>query len=215
MTVDRPLDGVELRLSREAVHVASESPVTCYSSAIVGGGLATVRHILNMHVPKGYHVPEPAPDLRAFAARHGIVESFVGLMTAARTEEAAVVTERQDGIAVVAIVTAGLSNPVATGLSPVHRCTPSTINTILLVEADLAPAALVNAIITATEAKALVLAGAGVKTPDGLPASGTSTDAVVVAALGRGRRVSYAGPVSECGWLVAQAVRRALTYALG
>lgn len=173
------------------------------------------RHILNMHVPKGYAAPDPGADLRAFAESRGIAEPFVGLMTAAWTEKAALVTERQEDLMVTAVVTAGLSNPVAAGISPVHRCEASTINTILILDADLPPAALVNSIITATEAKALVLAEKNALTSDGHPATGTSTDVVVVAATGRGPRVPYAGPVSECGWLVARAVRLALTHALG
>ncbi len=215
MTVHRPLEGVEIRVDQEAVHVVSETSLICCASAIVGGGIIPARHILNMHVPKGYSTPDPGVDLRAFAKCRGIVEPFVGMMTAAWTEKAAVVTGAQDGITVTAVVTAGLSNPVAAGVSPVHRCEASTINTILLVDADLPPAALVNSIITATEAKTLVLGEAKALTPDGRPASGTSTDAVVVAATGRGRRVSYAGPVSDCGWLLARATRLALAHALG
>ncbi len=215
MTMHRRLEGIEIRADQEAVHVTSEKPLICCASAIVGGGIIRACHILNMHVPKGYCAPDPGADLRAFAKRWGIVEPFVGMMTAAWTEKASVVTEAQGGLTVTAVITAGLSNPVAAGVSGMHQCEPSTINTILLVDADLSPAALVNSIITATEAKALVLGEIGALTPDGRPASGTSTDAVIVAATGRGRRVTYAGPVSDCGWLLARATRLALAHALG
>ena len=50
----------------------------------------------------------------------------------------------------------------------------------------LTPAAMVNAVITATEAKTMTLAEWDVRTPEGEPASGTSTDTVVVACTGRG-----------------------------
>jgi adenosylcobinamide amidohydrolase len=40
---------------------------------------------------------------------------------------------------------------------------------------------MVNAVITATEAKSMTLVEWDVRTPDGDPASGASTDAVVVA----------------------------------
>ena len=46
-------------------------------------------------------------------------------------------------------------------------------------------------------------------TPDGAPATGTVTDAVVVAWTGRGAVLPYLGPASLGGWLVARAVRRA------
>jgi iron complex transport system ATP-binding protein len=71
---------------------------------------------------------------------------------------------------------------------------------------------LVNLIITVTEAKALALGDAGVKAADGTTASGTSTDAVVVAATGRGARCRFGGPVSELGWAAACATRWAVGH---
>src|SRR3989442_613684 len=70
--------------------------------------------------------------------------------------------------------------------------------------------AVVNAVITATELKTLALTSAGVRCADGRLASGTSTDAVVVAATGRGPRCRFGGPVSDLGAVVARAVREAL-----
>ena len=49
------------------------------------------------------------------------------------------------------------------------------------------------------------------KTPEGDPASGTSTDSVVVACTGRGEELGYAGPATPVGWLAARAVRAAMT----
>lgn len=69
--------------------------------------------------------------------------------------------------------------------------------------------ALVNLALTVTEVKTLVLGAAGLACPEGGPASGTSTDAVVVAATGRGPAVRFGGPISEAGWVVARAVRTA------
>jgi adenosylcobinamide amidohydrolase len=88
--------------------------------------------------------------------------------------------------------------------------TVSTINTIVVVDADAEPAALVNAVITVTEVKGAALAAAGVRCADGALATGTSTDAVVVAATGRGRRRQFGGPISDLGWAVAHAARGAL-----
>ncbi len=47
---------------------------------------------------------------------------------------------------------------------------------ILLIDACLTPAAMVNAVITATEVKTQVLMAHGVRTPEGYAATGTSTD---------------------------------------
>jgi acetyl esterase/lipase len=109
------------------------------------------------------------------------------------------------------VVTVGLGNPIAAGRSPlVSRSAPSTINVIVVVDADPSPAALVNAALTVTEVKTATLAACGVRCADGAPASGTSTDAVAVAATGRGRSCRYGGPVSDLGWVVARAARAAL-----
>ena len=206
----QPFDSVEIRVDPEAVHVVSESSLLVCSSALVGGGIVSVRHIINMHVPKGYSNGDPAADLREFARRQGIYEPFVGLLTAAWTQDATLIIERADGITVAVVATVGLSNTIAAGVSQAAACVPSTINTIVLIDGTPAPGALVNAVITATEAKALVLAEAGIKTADGWQASGTSTDAVVVAATERGRSLHFAGPVADGGWLIARAVRSAI-----
>lgn len=205
------ISGVEIETGRDAVWVRSVEPLRVLSSAVVGADLAETCHILNMHVPKGYRCGDPAEDLRAFARKLGIAEPFVGLMTAALTHEAAPVTEGADGIVVTAVATVGLGTPVAAGLSPRAPWRPSTINTIVLVDAQLEPGSAVNAVITATEAKVGALSDAGIVTPDGMPATGTVTDAVVVAWTGRGPRLAYLGPATPGGWLVARAVRRAVT----
>jgi len=61
-----------------------------------------------------------------------------------------------------------------------------------------------------TELKALLLHEAGVRHAAGGPVTGTSTDAVVIAATGRGARARFRGPASELRPSIAQAARRAL-----
>jgi adenosylcobinamide amidohydrolase len=122
--------------------------------------------------------------------------------------------EAAEGYRVLAITTVGLSNLTSAGHSPIAVCPHSTINTLVVVDADPEPAALVNAVITATEVKGLALRAAGVVMPDGTAASGTSTDAVVIAATGRGPAARFGGPASPFGWAVARAVRAALEPAV-
>ena len=108
------------------------------------------------------------------------------------------------------MATVGLGNPVEAGRSLVAIYRPSTINTIVVLDANPEPEAFVNLVMTATESKTLALIAAGVRSPEGAPASGTSTDAVVVAATGRGPRHRFGGPVSDLGWVVGRVVRLAL-----
>ena len=204
------IEGVEIEVRPEAVVVTAARPLTVLSSAVAGGGLTTARSIVNLHVHK--HCPWEDAGLRldAFAARRALPTPWVGLLTAAWTEKAQVASASAAGITALAVVTVGLGNPVAAGLSARATMPPSTINTVVIVDAVVEPAALVNLVMTATEVKALVLAEAGLRCPDGQPATGTSTDAVVIAATGRGVPARFGGPISDAGWVVAHAARTAL-----
>ena len=224
---ERPLPGITVTTGPRAVRVSSTTPLAILSSAVVGGGAGDLREILNVHVDDGYDGERPEDDLAAVAAELGIREPFVGLMTAAYTEHARCAVESQGEVTVAAVVSIGLSNtssagvtqpigagPADDGREPANGAVapgPGTINVILLVDAALTAAAMVNAVITATEAKTMTLAEWDVRTPDGDPASGTSTDTVVVACTGRGEELRYAGPATPVGWLAARAVRAAMT----
>lgn len=197
-------------IDAEAVVVRAEQPLRAVSSAIVGGGVAEVRSVVNLHVPRGFQCEESERRLEEFVTRRSLPRPFVGLLTGARTELAEHATERGDGLEVWAAVTLGLGNRSAAGRSPAAAWRPSTINTIVIVDGRPEDAALVNLVITATEVKTLALVEGGVRAPDGEMVTGTSTDAVVVAATGRGARCRFGGPVSELGWLVASAVRSAM-----
>jgi adenosylcobinamide amidohydrolase len=61
-----------------------------------------------------------------------------------------------------------------------------------------------------TEAKVGALVEAGVLTAEGVQATGTVTDAVVIAWTGRRARVSYLGPGTAAGSCLARAARRAI-----
>jgi adenosylcobinamide hydrolase len=204
------IDGVEVAIDREAVVITARGRLTAVSSAVVGGGLGEARAIVNLHVPKNVTLDDLEHRLAAFVARRGVPSPWVGLLTAAWTEEAQVAEATEHGITALAVVTVGLSNRVAAGVAPRATWTPSTINAIVVVDAAPEPAALVNAVMTVTEVKTALLVAAGIRCEDGTPASGTSTDAVVVAATGRGPRCRFGGPVSEFGSVVARVARSAL-----
>jgi iron complex transport system ATP-binding protein len=210
-----PIPGITLTRTQQVIHLQSDAPLTVLSSAVVGGDLATTRHILNMHVHDNYNNDTPATDLTALANSLGINEPFVGLMTAAKLERAQVVCKEEAGVTVAAILTVGLTLPTAAGVteSAVQLNQPGTINTILVINANLTPAARANAIITATEAKTLALIEAGVRTPEGGLATGTGTDSIVITTTQRGPLCEYAGPVAPVGALLARAVRTAMQNA--
>lgn len=203
------IEGVAVEIDAEAVVVRAERTLRAVSSAIAGGGLGEARSIVNLHVPRGFRCEESDRRLEDFVSRRSLARPFVGLLTGASTEQAEQVAERYDGITVWAAVTLGLGNRSAAGRTPAMAWRPSTINTIVIVDAEPEDAALVNLVITATEAKTLALADGGVRSVEGGLVTGTSTDAVVIAATGRGTRCRFGGPVSELGWLVGRAVKTA------
>ena len=204
------IDGIAVRASSEAVVIVSALPLRVLSSAVHGGGFASARAVVNLHVAKDDTCLDPSAMLIAYARRADVPEPFVGLLTGAWTELAAFGEENGAGVPTLAVATVGLSNRIAAGRAPVTPWTRGTINTIVVVDADPEPAALVNAVMTVTEVKALVLQEAGIRDAAGCLASGTSTDAVVIAATGRGARRQFGGPASELGWSVAQAAGKAL-----
>jgi iron complex transport system ATP-binding protein len=204
------IDGIEVTVDREAVVVTAREPLTVLSSALVRGGFAAARAIVNLHVPKDLREDQADGLLPRFAVARGVRGPWVGLLTSAWTEKAEVAEARGGGLSALAAVTVGLSNRVAAGASPIAVWAPSTINAIVVVDGAPEPAALVNAVMTVTEVKTALLAAAEVRCEDGHVASGTSTDAVVIAATGRGARHRFGGPISDLGWVVARAARLAL-----
>ncbi len=208
--LDTTIPGIALTIDAAAVRVTSPRPLRVLSSAFVGGGFVETREIVNMHVDDVAPDSSPERELRQFAARLGIAAPFVGLMTAAATEHARLAVAADGALTVATVVSVGLSNTVCAGVTAPAPPAPGTINAILLLDADLTPAAMVNAVITATEGKTMALGEWQVSDARGAPASGTSTDAVVVACTGRGAALDYAGPGTTLGFLAARAVRAAI-----
>lgn len=212
-----PIPGLTLTLARDFLWLRGGDPLRILSSGPGGDGVTAARHVISQYVDTGYCCDEPERDLAALAARLGIAasEPWVGLMTGVALDTAAVTARRRAGLTVAAVVTVGLGNLSAAGRDPWRAAVPpaappaGTINTIVILDAALTPAALVNAVVTATEAKTLALVEGGLRTKGGDLASGTSSDAVVIAATGRGPSLRYAGPATLAGLLIGEAVREA------
>lgn len=214
MQVDLGIAGITARVKENVCIVTSQAPLTTLSSTIVGGGLGQTRCLLNASVGMGYQGTNPVGDLLGIAAVYGLTPPFVGTCTAVAMHHLRCVTLRQGGITVSALITAGIDNAIAAGLSPPASPSPGTINTMLFIDAALVSGALINLVTTATEAKTAVLHAMGIRLPTGEPATGTSTDALVIACTERGPQWEYGGPITPVVALVAQAVRRCLPEAL-
>ncbi|MEW5707382.1 MAG: adenosylcobinamide amidohydrolase [Pseudomonadota bacterium] len=182
------------------------------SSAPYRGGWVRSRFWVNHSVGLDFREADPQGWIADRLASLGLpAEETTGCLTAARVERYGEGGAARDGFRACALVTAGLGNLSAPGLSPVFETpVPHTINACVIVEAALPEAARVELVHLIAEVKARALAG--LRTPDGHPATGTSTDTVTVA-FAPGPSARYAGAVTPVGWCVARAFEQALQQA--
>jgi iron complex transport system ATP-binding protein len=90
-----------------------------------------------------------------------------------------------------------------------------TINIWIFMEGKLTDEAFVQAMMTATEAKAGALRDYGIKDPvTGTPATGTSTDSVCIAATQNGEEMRYAGTITPAGKAIGKAVYQTVGTAI-
>jgi adenosylcobinamide amidohydrolase len=184
------------------------------SSGVLGGGLGPREWVLNAQVATWYARTDPAAHLGELARGLGLSGPGIGLLTAAPVTD---LVQRQDG-GVHAAATVGLRVPTWAAappggadreLAPIGRDVPprpGTINVIVSVPVPLADAAFVNAVVTATEAKAQAVLDAG------FAGTGTASDAICIAApvVTSGRAEEFTGPRSPWGARIARAVYAAV-----
>nr|WP_308166061.1 adenosylcobinamide amidohydrolase [Actinomadura sp. NEAU-AAG7] len=184
------------------------------SSAMLGGGIGGTSWVLNAQVAGTYSRTDPVAHLGELAASHGLEGPGVGMLTAASVDR----TMRRDDQGVHVSATVGLRVPTWAAspegapdpeLAPIHGNAlpaprPGTINIVVAVPVALSDAALVNAVVTATEAKTQALLEAG------FPCTGTASDAICVSAPVNGEEEPFAGPRSTWGSRIARAVHAAV-----
>jgi adenosylcobinamide amidohydrolase len=147
--------------------------------------------------------------------------------TAANMNYAAIATERDADVSVTAVVTAGVQHNATCAGDPAQwretrdgvvkvPAIAGTINTMLIVDVPVTPAALARAIVTMTEGKSAALQRLAI--PSGASAdlaTGTGTDQFCVAApLRDDPPLTSASPHMKFGEIVGLAVRTATLEAL-
>nr|WP_319376563.1 adenosylcobinamide amidohydrolase [uncultured Methanoregula sp.] len=151
-------------------------------------------------------------------------EKACGLVTRAEMKNAAIVTESYRELFVSAIVTAGIDKNGGRAGDPASyyengssfEPVGGTINTILIIGADLPDYAMARAILTATEAKTAALQQLVARSiySTGI-ATGSGTDMIaIVCDPGSALRLSDAGKHAKLGELIGRAVITATTDAL-
>jgi len=212
----------DLKQTENYIHVELSQVSTCLSSAVLNGGSVQVKHLLNLKVTQNAigtnKGPFEAPQttIQRHADKLQLKGCVVGMMTSASMNSLRVVEHKAQGVHLAVILTAGLSNARCAGDPAEYRkiCEEAiiggTINTFVITDASLTPAALCEAVMIATEAKASCLQELAVfsKVSESL-ATGTGTDSIAVI-CGKGSPVPFCGKHTLFGELLAKAVKEAL-----
>ena len=150
------------------------------ASTGIRGTIGNVSTILNKTVPEEWDHEQPERLLETEIASEGFSHEYFGLLTAVEMRHLCVL--QYDFLSV--FITAGVKNPGLPG--------PNTINIIVHSDEGMSDAALLECIITATEAKVMALKSMGYSF------SGTTTDAVIAACEGDMKH-TYGGVLTEVG----------------
>ncbi len=165
-------------------------------SSGVDGGMGFVSSLFNHTVARGFEDKVPSGYIEEVAAALNIHGPYYALLTAVDMECLSVRSEGD----ITAFITAGLDD-----LENCGTIRLGTINIILVAGARLSGGAMVNSIITATEAKTAVLHDMG------YGVSGTLTDAVIAAYEVDDSRqsecIEYAGPGTLVGKQIIKLVK--------
>jgi adenosylcobinamide amidohydrolase len=177
-------------------------PAIVASTAACGGGLGERRWIINAQVPHDYRRRDQQQHGAELAAVAGVTPAGgVVMFTAVDVRR---VHSREDG-GVAVDATVGLTLPVWAAAPDVGvAVAPGTINVVARLPVRLSDAALLNALVTATEAKTQALLEAGV------PGTGTASDAVTIVCPRGGPAEPFGGPRSVWGARLARAVHDAV-----
>jgi adenosylcobinamide amidohydrolase len=215
-------------LKQTAKHIcvgfSTEHPVL--SSAVFNGGACAASNILIMKVAENFEgtkkiAENPENTLAEYCRQLQLSGTTVGMMTSASMDSFRRVSRSSQGVEISAMVTAGISNARCAGDRADWRkfqpnANPAgTINTIILTNATMSHAAMVESVMLATEAKTVAMRKLGVKSPvSGAIATGTGTDAIAVVNGFGLRSVRYCGKHVLFGEMLASVVIEAITESL-
>ena len=216
----------ELKQTPEHICVGFSTEHPVLSSAVFNGGACHASNILIMKVAENFEdtkqiVENPENTLAEYCRQLQLSGTTVGMMTSASMDSFRRVSSSSQGVEISAIVTAGVSNARCAGDRADRRtfqpdANPvGTINIIILTNASMSHAAMVESVMLATEAKTVAMRKLGVKSPvSGAIATGTGTDAIAVAnGFGSGT-IRYCGKHVLFGEMLASVVIEAITESL-
>ncbi|MGC8618497.1 MAG: adenosylcobinamide amidohydrolase [Thermoplasmata archaeon] len=204
----------QAKMQRELLLVQFKSAI-CISNAVFNGGIRQCRSVVNYSLNGKKDLEDSPVDYvrRIIKGLDVAPGDTVVLLTAVKPEK----FMHSSYGRVHCFLSLGLDNAASPmdslGYSGTGRT--GTINIIVLTEVKLTEAALVDAYKTVVETKSFTLMEKGIKSVyTGNLATGTITDAAVVASLTGGEEYIYAGTGTDIGSEISKAVYSAMRTAL-
>lgn len=229
MKLETKINSIEAEIKDNKLVIRSKIPLKILSSAVLNGGLCESNCIVNVQVSEDAgsdlddHVHKEAEDfLEDEVTKIGFTkDEVVAIMTAAKMKNVEVVNLQFEELSLTTFVTAGAYFAATAGDEIASKQTAfptkewGTINTIIIIDANLQESCMVNAAVTATESKAAALRELDVRSRfSGEVATGTVTDSVVIACTKQGSEIEYAGTGTIIGELIGKSVKKALKKAI-
>lgn len=213
--------GLVLKHGERHLLLQMPSMVEAMGSAVHGGGVTRLRRMTNIYVDRTYDCSDPVRDVIEWLREWRYpIDTTAGLLTAVQLRHASVMEEKNAEAAVFCCVTSGTSNAARAGSerTTYPAYSPGTVNIMLLIDAKLTQAAMVNALMTAVEAKAAALADLNVRDAEnGLLATGTTSDAIILGVSQSSAypvEHQYAGTATHLGAMIGRSVYGAVKEGL-
>jgi adenosylcobinamide amidohydrolase len=216
---------VKLVLKDNVLAIISDVDLDTVSSAIYNGGFKKTKALLNVQAPEEYSDRKlhenPQKFINDSAKKLGLTENFVGMITAAAVDKFALASKKEGDLAVSVTATAvdpegvTCSHAETAGETMAVGEMTGTINIMVVIDGNPTKSCLVSTVLTATEAKTAALWELDIRSRySGDLATGTITDAIIVAKTNCGAPIVYGGPASKLGQLVGYCTRKAVKEAV-
>ena len=204
---------MELRHESPWLVVELGAPHAVASWAVVGGGLQEAEQIAWLQVRDADLGPEldPVQWLEERRSQVGLKQA-VCMLTSSELVHHQFTRQEIDGLRAEVVATVGLSNRLAVGDPPTPGVV-GTINIVVVVNRALSPAAMLEAMSIAVEARTAAMVSLQThSTVSEKLATGTGTDCIVVAAplTNTTEPARYAGKHTALGAVIGQAVLHAV-----
>jgi len=190
--------------------VEFSEPYHTLSWAILNGGKAQTSEVV-WHQVRDKDLGEDVNPYLFIKDRFSQYDNAVGLLTSANIKDYVDVCKSLDDYSARCIATVGLSNALRTGDPPGTVKSVGTINILVQLSMPLSEQAFIEAMSIATEARTLAILES--RTPSiqtSLPATGTGTDCIVIAAPVSQTVNHYAGKHTAIGSLIGSVVYEAI-----